>query len=87
MTIAEFVRPTPEKKMPAALVAAFFLQTAGAVVVRSFRDVAQNSQRYTALQQAADFPSGLPNPLIVDVCQLSAVTGRGRVKRENLHVF
>jgi phage shock protein A len=31
MTIADFVRPLPEKKLPAALVAAFLLQTAGAL--------------------------------------------------------
>ncbi|MBV9548276.1 MAG: hypothetical protein JO256_01225 [Alphaproteobacteria bacterium] len=31
MSVAEFIRPVPEKKIPAALVAAFLLQTAGAL--------------------------------------------------------
>jgi len=31
MSIAEFIRPAPEKRLPAALVAAFLLQTAGAL--------------------------------------------------------
>lgn len=31
MSIAEILRPPPEKKIPAALVAAFLLQTAGAL--------------------------------------------------------
>lgn len=31
MSIAEFIRPAPEKRIPAALVAAFLLQTAGAL--------------------------------------------------------
>jgi len=31
MSIADYVRPSPEKKLPAALVAAFLLQTAGAL--------------------------------------------------------
>jgi hypothetical protein len=59
---------------------------AGGAVKRVFRAVAQHSQRYSAAQQAADFPSGLPNPLTVQVCQLSSVTGRGHMKRETLYV-
>jgi len=62
------------------------LNGAGAVV-RSFAAVPQHSQRYTAQQRAADFPAGLPNPLTVQVCQLSSVTGRGRMKKEKLYVF
>jgi type II secretory pathway component PulM len=31
MTLSEFIRQPPEKKFPAALVAAFLLQTAGAL--------------------------------------------------------
>jgi len=31
MSVAEFIRPAPEKRLPAALVAAFLLQTAGAL--------------------------------------------------------
>jgi hypothetical protein len=58
----------------------------GGSVVRVFSGVTQNSQLYTAAQQAADFPSGLPNPLIVQVCQLSALIGRGRIKKEMLYV-
>ena len=55
-------------------------------VVRSFSNVPQHSQVYTAAQQAADFPSGLPNPLIVRLYQRSSVLGRGRPKTENLYV-
>jgi len=55
-------------------------------VVRSFTSVPQHSQIYTAAQQAADFPSGLPNPLIVRVFQRSSVVGRGRLKTESLYV-
>jgi hypothetical protein len=58
----------------------------GGTVVRSFAAVAQNSQAYTAAQQAADFASGLPNPLIVRVYQRSSVVGRGRPKTESLYV-
>jgi len=60
---------------------------AGDVVVRRFEAVPQNSQIYSAAQQAADFPSGLPNPLTVRVTQLSSVTGRGRARKEHLYVF
>jgi len=56
-------------------------------VVRRFDGVSQNFQIYSAAQQAADFPSGLPGPLTVQVYQLSSVLGRGRVKRERLYVF
>lgn len=31
MTLADTLRPTPDRKLPAALVAAFLLQTAGAL--------------------------------------------------------
>ena len=58
----------------------------GGSVVRSFASVPQHSQIYTAAEQAADFPSGLPNPLIVRVCQRSSVVGRGRLKTESLYV-
>ncbi len=58
----------------------------GATVVRTFAAVPQHLQIYTAAQQAADFPAGLPNPLTVAVYQLSAVLGRGRQKKEQLYV-
>jgi hypothetical protein len=58
---------------------------AGAVV-RSFAGVPQHSQTYSAAQQAADFPAGLPRPLRVNVYQLSSLVGRGRVKKEDLYV-
>jgi hypothetical protein len=60
--------------------------TDGASVVRTFSAVAQHSQIYTAAQQAADFPGGLPNPLVVNVYQLSSAIGRGRQKKESLYV-
>jgi hypothetical protein len=59
---------------------------AGAAVVRSFAAVSQHSQIYTAAQQAADFPGGLPNPLVVQVYQRSSALGRGRKKTEPLYV-
>jgi hypothetical protein len=59
---------------------------AGGAVVRTFAGVTQHSQVYSAAQQAADFPGGLPNPLTVQVYQLSAVVGRGRQKKEQLYV-
>jgi hypothetical protein len=55
-------------------------------VVRTFESVLQNSQVYTAAEQAADFPSGLPNPLTVRVAQRSSALGRGRSKTESLYV-
>jgi hypothetical protein len=55
-------------------------------VARVFRAVPQHRQIYSAAQQAADFPFGLPNPLTVQVCQLSSATGRGHIKREMLYV-
>ncbi|HEY0265714.1 MAG TPA: hypothetical protein VGC16_03120, partial [Rhizomicrobium sp.] len=55
-------------------------------VVRTFSGVPQHSQVYSAAQQAADFPAGLPNPLIVNVYQLSAAVGRGRQTQEALYV-
>lgn len=58
----------------------------GTDVVRIFSGVAGHSQIYTTAQQAADFPSGLPNPLIVQVYQLSSLVGRGRQKKESLYV-
>ena len=58
----------------------------GGAVIRTFTAVPQHSQIYTASQQAADFPSGLPNPLIVRVYQRSSVLGRGRPKTESLYV-
>lgn len=58
----------------------------GTGVVRSFSGVTQHSQLYTAAQAAADFPSGLPNPLTVQVYQLSSLLGRGRMRKENLYV-
>ncbi|HEX3754558.1 MAG TPA: glycoside hydrolase/phage tail family protein [Rhizomicrobium sp.] len=59
---------------------------AGASAVRTFPGVLQHSQVYSAAQQAADFPSGLPNPLTVAVYQLSSVLGRGQQKKEQLYV-
>jgi hypothetical protein len=58
----------------------------GSAVARSFSSISQHSQIYTAAQQAADFPSGLPNPLVVNVYQRSSVVGRGRQKTEALYV-
>jgi hypothetical protein len=58
----------------------------GSTVVRTFSSISQHSQTYTAAQQAADFPSGLPNPITVTIYQLSAVVGRGRGKTESLYV-
>ena len=58
----------------------------GAAAVRTFSSIPQHSQLYTAAQQAADFPSGLPNPLVVNVVQRSSVVGRGRQKTESLYV-
>jgi hypothetical protein len=55
-------------------------------VVRSFASIAQHSQTYTAAQQAADFPSGTPSPLEVNVYQRSSTVGRGRQKKEFIHV-
>ena len=58
----------------------------GSAVVRRFSAIPAASQTYTAAQQAADFPGGLPNPLIVTVYQRSSVLGRGRPKTESLYV-
>jgi hypothetical protein len=58
---------------------------AGAVV-RSFSGITQHAQVYAAADQTIDFPSGLPNPLEVNVYQLSSVTGRGRQRKEFLYV-
>ena len=58
----------------------------GGAAVRTFSAVPQHSQTYTAAMQAADFPSGLPNPLVVNVYQLSSALGRGRQKMESLYV-
>jgi hypothetical protein len=58
----------------------------GGAVVRSFLGVTRHSQVYSAAQQAADFPAGLPNPLTVTVYQLSSAVGRGRAKKETLYV-
>jgi hypothetical protein len=58
----------------------------GDTVVRTFSGVTRHDQTYSAAQQAADFPAGLPNPLTVHVTQLSAVTGRGRQAKETLYV-
>jgi hypothetical protein len=55
-------------------------------VVRSFTAIPGHSQLYSAAEQAADFPGGLPDPLTVQVYQLSAVVGRGRKKKEDLYV-
>ncbi len=60
--------------------------TDGTHAVRTFSGVPQHSQIYSAAQQAADFPAGLPNPLIVNVYQLSAAVGRGRQTQEALYV-
>jgi hypothetical protein len=58
----------------------------GGTVIRSFASIAQPSQLYSAAQQAADFPAGLPNPLQVNVWQLSSALGRGHGKTEFLYV-
>lgn len=58
----------------------------GGTVVRSFLSLTLPLQLYSAAQRAADFPSGLPNPLQVHVWQLSSALGRGHVKTELLYV-
>ena len=58
----------------------------GAGLARTFLAVPHHSQIYTAAQQAADFPSGLPNPLVVNIYQRSSVVGRGRQQTESLYV-
>lgn len=58
----------------------------GASVIRSFAAIAENSQLYTAAEQASDFPAGLPNPLLVRVSQRSATLLHGRTKTESLYV-
>ena len=55
-------------------------------IVRSFSSVPQHCLTYTQAMQAADFPSGLPNPLICNFFELSSVVGRGRQKTESLYV-
>ena len=57
----------------------------GSSVVRTFSNVLQHSQIYTAAQQAADFTSGFSN-LTVRIYQRSSVIGRGRPKTEVLYV-
>ena len=57
----------------------------GATVKRAF-DVTTPEAVWTAAQQAADYPSGLPVPLNVRVAQKSARYGVGACKMENLHV-
>jgi hypothetical protein len=59
---------------------------AGGAVVRTFAGLATPTLTYSAAQQAADFPAGLPNPLTVNLYQLSSVVGRGRQKKETLYV-
>ncbi len=58
----------------------------GAGVVRTFSGVTAHAQIYTAAQQAADFPARMPNPLTVQLYQLSSLVGRGRMKKETLYV-
>jgi len=58
----------------------------GGSVVRRFSAISQTSQLYTAAEQTADFPSGLPNPLILRVCQRSSVIGQGSFRTETLYV-
>lgn len=58
----------------------------GGQAVRRFFSIPQNSQLYTVAQQTADFPSGLPNPLIIRVCQRSLVIGQGSFRTESLYV-
>jgi hypothetical protein len=67
---------------------AYDLEICGAdgAVMRTFAAIPQHSQLYSAAQQAADFPLGLPNPLTVNVYQLSSAIGRGRQKKEMLYV-
>jgi len=55
-------------------------------LARTFLAVPHHSQIYTAAQQAADFPSGLPGPLVVNIYQRSSVVGRGRQQTESLYV-
>lgn len=58
----------------------------GGCVIRSVPSLPQASFLYTAAMQAADFPSGLPDPLTVRLYQRSSVLGRGRPKTESLYV-
>jgi hypothetical protein len=60
------------------------LNSAGSVV-RTFSSLTSATVSYTAAQQSADFASGLPNPLIVKVYQLSTVFGRGQAKTQSLY--
>jgi hypothetical protein len=59
---------------------------AGGAVVRTFAGLDAPTLTYGAAQQAADFPAGLPDPLTVNLYQLSSMVGRGRQKKETLYV-
>ena len=59
---------------------------ADGAVMRVFAGLTAPVLTYNAAQQAMDFPAGLPNPLTVNLYQLSSVVGRGRQKKETLYV-
>jgi hypothetical protein len=61
------------------------LDAGGIAVLRTYGDLTAPGAVYTAAQQAADFPGGLPNPLRVNIYQLSAVFGRGQIKSHALY--
>ncbi|MER2519726.1 MAG: phage tail protein [Bdellovibrionales bacterium] len=50
----------------------------GAIVARTFSSLASASATYTAAQQAADWPSGIPASFTVRVYQISSRYGRGK---------
>jgi hypothetical protein len=61
------------------------LDSSGAVV-RTLSGLGEHDYTYTAAQQGADFPGGLPNPLTIAVYQLSSLLGRGHQAKETLYV-
>jgi hypothetical protein len=60
------------------------LSADGSAVVRSLTDLPAAAATYTAAMQAADYPSGIPNPLIVRMYQKSSVVGRGNPATQQL---
>ncbi|MBN9588097.1 MAG: hypothetical protein BGN85_10970 [Alphaproteobacteria bacterium 64-11] len=76
----------PETPMSEARQAYDLEICAGETVVRTASGLGEHAYVYTAAQQAADFPGGLPNPLIIRVYQLSSLIGRGRQAKEALYV-
>lgn len=58
---------------------------AGSSVVRTFASLSSAEATYSAAQQEANFPAGLPNPLILKLYQLSTVFGRGVAQIQYLY--